>query len=60
MKSIVTQRQGHDAGLRAETLSGAEIDTVAAFVAGEEPAAATPEATATPKPEREPRRRAGR
>jgi YVTN family beta-propeller protein len=36
----------------ASTLSGAEIDAVAAFVAGVEPAAATPAATAstTPKP----------
>ena len=33
-----------------DTLSGAEIDAVAAFVAGVEPAAATPEATATPEP----------
>jgi DNA-binding beta-propeller fold protein YncE len=32
-----------------DTLSAAEIDAVAAFVAGEEPAAATPEATATPE-----------
>ena len=33
-----------------DTLSAAEIDAVAAFVAGEEPAAATPDATATPEP----------
>jgi DNA-binding beta-propeller fold protein YncE len=32
------------------TLSGAEIDAVAAFVAGVAPAAATPAASATPKP----------
>ena len=34
----------------ADTLSAAEIDAVAAFVAGVEPATATPDATATPEP----------
>ena len=49
VKSIVSSGKGTMPAFDG-TLSGAEIDTVAAFVAGVEPAAATPEATATPDP----------
>jgi DNA-binding beta-propeller fold protein YncE/mono/diheme cytochrome c family protein len=52
VKSVVTNGKGTMPAFSGD-LSGAEIDAVAAFVAGEEPAAAESEETASPKPEPE-------